>query len=677
MMNQPNRIALLAISLILWIGNIDAQDFSNIGGINVFIAQPKVSFDGSTLVYMADYDGKMKLYLSVIQNGTWMQPTPVFTEDINNEYEISFPQLSFDNRSLYFSAKRNGANSDIYLSERINGVWSPPVPITGEINSGMDEESPAVSANGKIILFTRPAPADSRLNDYCKTIFITEMSEIGTWSTPRPLKSEYNTGCVNAPYYSIDNKTFYFSSTEDVIDAEGKKISKNTFNIYWAKIDGLFQYNPKVVSQLVNPESDQISVSIDQNNRVYYAQGDIYANEKKRNSTIVANDLNLGQAPEAALMITGRITDVDGNNLSAEISVVDPYTSKVLQSLTSDENGFYQVFVPFGSQFSIVAMKQGYSVQSKLSSLIPGESSQMDFQLFPEVTFKFNVFDEEFYFPLDAEVVVTDNSFQVLNTYRVSAEASQNRPVVIPIGEELNVLFRSDDYHVDTLVLPFDKEVLFSEFDFDVELKRRVKRVNLTFSDSETSEGIGLELTVYNVTRNEKVKRKVKDGKISLDLRDGETYEISTSAQGYSYFSATYDMKQDDIQDGTTIGNELQSIKNASIVLNNITFEYNSFSLNADSYLELNKLVEYLRNNSDYKVEISAHTDDKGAETYNLQLSKLRANSVMEYLQDHGIRIERLLSKGLGESQPLVSNDSDENRAKNRRVEFKIINSNG
>jgi OOP family OmpA-OmpF porin len=72
-------------------------------------------------------------------------------------------------------------------------------------------------------------------------------------------------------------------------------------------------------------------------------------------------------------------------------------------------------------------------------------------------------------------------------------------------------------------------------------------------------------------------------------------------------------------------------------------------------------------------VEISAHTDDKGSDVYNTKLSQLRAESVVRFISLKGINKDRMLAKGYGESAPAVANDTDENRAKNRRVEFKIL----
>jgi outer membrane protein OmpA-like peptidoglycan-associated protein len=83
-------------------------------------------------------------------------------------------------------------------------------------------------------------------------------------------------------------------------------------------------------------------------------------------------------------------------------------------------------------------------------------------------------------------------------------------------------------------------------------------------------------------------------------------------------------------------------------------------------------LVDNLKMNSDIKIELPAHTDDVGAAAYNFKLSDQRAAAVAEYLIAKGIAKSRIISKGYGKTQPLVPNTSDENRAKNRRVEFNI-----
>jgi outer membrane protein OmpA-like peptidoglycan-associated protein len=108
-------------------------------------------------------------------------------------------------------------------------------------------------------------------------------------------------------------------------------------------------------------------------------------------------------------------------------------------------------------------------------------------------------------------------------------------------------------------------------------------------------------------------------------------------------------------------------------VLPNIFFEFAQSSLLPDSYSELNRLLDYLNKNETVKIEISGHTDNQGADTYNQKLSMERARAVYRYLIDNGIDSHRLLFKGYGAARPLAPNDTEENRAKNRRTEVLIL----
>ena len=95
--------------------------------------------------------------------------------------------------------------------------------------------------------------------------------------------------------------------------------------------------------------------------------------------------------------------------------------------------------------------------------------------------------------------------------------------------------------------------------------------------------------------------------------------------------------------------------------------------MKTESYAELDRLFTILKNNPEMKIEIGGHTDDVGSDEYNLNLSRERANAVITYLVGKGTTADRLTAKGYGESKPEVPNTNDENRATNRRVEFRIL----
>jgi OOP family OmpA-OmpF porin len=108
------------------------------------------------------------------------------------------------------------------------------------------------------------------------------------------------------------------------------------------------------------------------------------------------------------------------------------------------------------------------------------------------------------------------------------------------------------------------------------------------------------------------------------------------------------------------------------IRLNNIFFDFGKADLLETSFPELDRVVKLLSENPKISIELSGHTDNVGSDADNLKLSDDRAKSVVAYLISKGVKDSLVLSKGYGESVPVASNDTEEGRLLNRRVEFKI-----
>ena len=102
-------------------------------------------------------------------------------------------------------------------------------------------------------------------------------------------------------------------------------------------------------------------------------------------------------------------------------------------------------------------------------------------------------------------------------------------------------------------------------------------------------------------------------------------------------------------------------------------FDTGKWKIKTDSYSELERLVVLLNDVVKLKIEISGHTDNIGASSFNELLSQKRADAVVSYLLEKGIDKSRLSAKGYGHTKPVNSNDTDEGRAANRRTEFEII----
>ncbi|TKC60028.1 hypothetical protein FBD94_13980 [Pedobacter hiemivivus] len=114
------------------------------------------------------------------------------------------------------------------------------------------------------------------------------------------------------------------------------------------------------------------------------------------------------------------------------------------------------------------------------------------------------------------------------------------------------------------------------------------------------------------------------------------------------------------------------------IVLKNVLYEFNQATLTEDSKEKMDYLYTIMVDNPTIEIELSAHTDSKGSEVYNLDLSERRAKSCVDYLVEKGIAQNRMTSRGYGKTRPIAPNelpngkDNPEGRALNRRTEFKV-----
>lgn len=157
-------------------------------------------------------------------------------------------------------------------------------------------------------------------------------------------------------------------------------------------------------------------------------------------------------------------------------------------------------------------------------------------------------------------------------------------------------------------------------------------------------------------------------GGVAVDAR-GCTAAGSTDSDGDGVLDAV------DACPGSTVGMVVDAtgcLIEQTVTLRSINFETSSAKLMSDSRTALDEVARTLKNQRNLKVEIVGHTDDVGNDGYNLMLSQQRAESVRQYLIGKGIAPERMVSIGMGETQPVAGNDTPEGQVANRRVEFKV-----
>ena len=114
------------------------------------------------------------------------------------------------------------------------------------------------------------------------------------------------------------------------------------------------------------------------------------------------------------------------------------------------------------------------------------------------------------------------------------------------------------------------------------------------------------------------------------------------------------------------------TIKVMEDAMNGLQFENGSSKIREASYAKLDKVYEIMKANPMFVLDINGHTDNVGETQFNLKLSKDRANAAKAYLVKKGLKEERIHANGYGDTKPIASNETEEGRAKNRRVEFKV-----
>jgi len=142
---------------------------------------------------------------------------------------------------------------------------------------------------------------------------------------------------------------------------------------------------------------------------------------------------------------------------------------------------------------------------------------------------------------------------------------------------------------------------------------------------------------------------------------------------GVGYYMDVQEAKLRQRLEGTGVSVVRQGDNITLNMPSSITFALNSADLNAQFYNALDGVSLVLKEYDKTVIEVAGHTDSSGSDQYNQALSERRAQAVAGYLGSHGVKTQRLITIGAGESHPVASNDTEQGRSQNRRVELTIV----
>lgn len=656
---------------------------------------PSISADGRTMIIESNRDGRYKLYESKLKNDKWTIPTPI--DAINNYGDstdlIGGPSVSFDGNMLFFFASfREGIGSeDIYFSERKGNGWSKPKNMGIPINSKGYEGFPSISADGKTMYFVRQnfaGPSDEDLakeweNKACFSILVSKKKKDGSWGAPELLPYPVNQDCEKAPRIMADNQTLIFASN--------RTGGKGNFDLYQSRLNEVGDWTRPLALEYVNSDlADQFSSISAQGDLLYYVHNseEIYSVEIPHKFRQFKN-----------VVIQGFITDGEsGQGVSTEIIVSDAFTSgEIMRINNNPTDGRYTVVLAVGSNYNIEIKTDGYTSKSMfydLSDIDEYQEIEKNIALFKSAKLNLNIYDSDLFEPVLAKIKVKESG---ASEFLIDTENNITGRITLdlPLGKKYEVIVDMKNFDSKIFILDVSGLVIYPDFIRDIDMIPHKREIQLNIADLVNNAKVRSRVRIRNRNRDEVIE---VNGNETVALRVGDRYEIeATSDQGYAFNSAIIDVvPEGEEPDITTYGDNKNIIAitasgpgatispsiemklqpllvGTNLSLRDILFESNSDQLNEISYAELDRVVGLMNQNESLKVEVAAYTDNVGSAAYNGALSKRRAASVARYLTESKIPAERYTSKGYGEDQAIFPNDTEENRAKNRRVVLKIL----
>ena len=478
------------------------------------------------------------------------------------------------------------------------------------INSEHSEILPVITPDGKTLFFKRHIVDE---DGYHQEQWFSELDENGNWKPAMKLENPFGD----------DLKSFTINS----ITPDGNKILVNQFAQGNKSRTGLFLYY-KTINGWGNPEKLQID------NFNKYIDNTCWANFYLSNSGTVLL-MSLSASADCGVKMSSVYISFlkKGNEFTEPVKLGPPVNKDPVEEgnsipfLASDEKTLYFASDrPGGFGSSDIYMSRrldstwlNWSEPENMGQAINSEGWDAYYTISAKGDY--------------AYVVSGYNSYGASDIYRIQLPGNlRPQPVVLITGRVLN---------------------------------------------ADTKEPINAEITYYIISNGLEagIARTNPENKFyKIVLPYGRQYSFVANAEGFYSISNYIDLSVTQEYREMNIDIEVKPIKvGESVRLNNIFFDFNKSTLRPESFPELDRVVKMLNDNPTMVIELGGHTDNIGSAEYNYKLSDERANSVLEYILLKGIAAIRLSARGYGKDKPVATNDTDEGRQLNRRVEFTIL----
>ena len=565
--------------------------------------------------------GSTYFYLANLQQAVGDYDSAIKNIDLFQTFRNANPDLVQNSHEIR-------ANCVFAKESMENPLNFNPINIGPGINTADPEYFPTITVDGKTILFTRRI-ADGRVETPIKEqedFYVSQLSEGNIWQTAIAMPSNVNT--VNnegAPTIAADGRSLVFVACPDVTGTNygDNRDGRGSCDLFYTKKLGNRWTNPVNLPGAVNTFAWESQPSLSADGKTMYFVRRVSRRGEQKNSDIFVTRLDKNGNWGTAERLPDYI-----NTPGLEESVLIHPDGKTLYFASRGHIGM-------GGLDLFMCRLDNNGNWSKPENL----------------------------------------------GYPINTKYDENSLMVSPDGEI--AFFASDreggygDLDIYYFAMPKElrptKTLYFEGLVFDINTRKPIPG-KFQLVDIKTGEEVIIS-EADNLT-----------GEFMVTLPTNREYALNVTFPGYAFFSQNFDMKNPENLEAIHMDVPMVPIggdNSQPIVLANVFFDLAKSTLRQESYLELNKLVEFLKENESVKIEIGGHTDSRGDNSKNIELSKNRAKSVQDYLVSKGIESARLTSKGYASTKPVFTDaaieamNTDAQKEKghqsNRRTEYKIV----
>lgn len=549
------------------------------------------------------------------------------------------------------------------------------------VNTFRHEAAPVVSPDGKsLYFFVQNHPDNTYGSDDTQDIWVSRKDDQGNWSAAEHMKSPFNIHRSNQVFTILPDgnifikggkskgeKGFSIANTNGKLQElevkEFKKMNKGRF--YGASMSADKKHIIMYFSEKDNSPYSDLYIS-------HMEADGIYSVPVKMSLSTSTDEVGPFISPDQKSLYFGSARQAPGRQGGVDIykaTRLDESWMKwsepvnVGQPINTGALDFYFTVDAEGNIFTSRANKALEGGQLDLYMLVPKTFG---------ITLTGTVYNKKTNAPLQTDVQITlsgEDPFQVRSDEAGKFEAkihevsgytvSTGMEGFSPLSESFNVplIYSDTTIYLDLPLVPIAKSLV----------------LNGQVYDQKTGKPIPAKLEVSLRNGESSYKINAASGSYQQEVEDLGWYVIAASSEGYLNAVDSVWINDPDVTP-VTKDMTLQPIEvGVTVRLKNIYFDFDKTTLKTESFTELNKVVEFLTQNPTVEIEISGHTDNKGSDEYNATLSQGRSEAVVDYIISQGIAASRLAAHGYGESKPIDTNESEEGRANNRRVEFTIL----